>query len=225
MFQALIDQARALIQRLHASVRQGRDDVPEAEKLRLSELEAWDAASHGIVELVFGPAALETARWRSLTERRAGLAGEAMRKDIKRGEFFGLIDYFHLAIGMLLEFEARYQLALAATPAPASSTALAARPGLAVPEPAAQPAPREPEAAPESSYEPEYVVEQPPPAARPSNGRWELTIAVGADTYQWLAEVAKIREPASADDRAAARLAATILDRVAANTRFERRGG
>src|SRR5436190_521183 len=48
-------------------------------------------------------------RWRALAERRGGLVGDARRRDIKRGDYFGLIDYFNLAIGALLEFEASYQ--------------------------------------------------------------------------------------------------------------------
>src|SRR6185295_10954650 len=83
--------------------------VPEAVKLRLSELEAWETATQAIVHFAFGADTAEAARWHALAQRRAALVGEAVRKDMKRGEYFGLIDYFHLAIGVLTEFEAKYR--------------------------------------------------------------------------------------------------------------------
>jgi hypothetical protein len=199
MFQALIDQAHGLIQRLHASAEQGRDAVAEGSRVRVSELEAWDTASRAIVDLVFGGESAEAARWRALAERRAALVGEAMRKDMKRGEFFGLIDYFHLAIGALLEFEARYAHQGSGAPAANGSVAL-----------------------PESPAPPHALANGHRPAA-PANGPWELTIAVSAATYRWLAEVAA-RDPAEGGAEAAARLAASIVERVAANTRAEKRG-
>jgi hypothetical protein len=120
-----------------------------------------------------------------------------MRKDIKRGEYLGLIDFFHLAIGVLLEFEAKYQHRLAA-PSAAPAPAAAALAGQLAP-PAQAPAPRA------------------------ANG-WELTIALTGDTYQWLADAAAAREPAEDEDGdAAARLAATIIERVAANSRHKQR--
>jgi hypothetical protein len=194
--------------------------------VRFSELEAWDAASHAIVELIFGADSPEARRWRGLTERRAGLAGEAMRKDIKRGEYFGLIDYFHLAIGALLEFEAAYRHRQAAEPAiPRTAGALVDQSPTPVQEPPPTPV-QEPPPAP--------APEPPPasaptnglaPAARAINGGWELTIAVSGATYRWLAGVATAREPEESDEDAAARLAATIVERVAANTRAEKRHG
>src|SRR5215216_2849011 len=97
MFQALIDQAYDMVQRLYACAEKGRNDVPLAVTIRYSEYEAWDTAAYGILSTVFGPDAAEISRWRSLADRRATLLGEARRSDVKRGEFFGLIDYFNLA--------------------------------------------------------------------------------------------------------------------------------
>src|SRR5205823_2759240 len=109
MFESLIEQAHSIIQRLHTSAEQGVDKVPEATKVRPSELEAWDTTAHAIVALLFGANSAAWVRWRALAERRGGLVGDARRRDIKRGDYFGLIDYFQLAIGALLEFEASYQ--------------------------------------------------------------------------------------------------------------------
>jgi hypothetical protein len=197
MFQPLIDQGRDMIRRLYASAEQGRDAAPEASKIRPSELEAWDSAARGIIRTLFGADAAELAWWQALAERRAALVGEAMRKDIKRGEYLGLIDFFHLAIGVLLEFEAKYQHRLAAPNAAPAPVAAALADQLAPPAQA--------------------------PAARAANG-WELTIELTGDTYHWLADAAAAREPADDEDEdAAARLAATIIERVAANSRHKQR--
>src|SRR5215212_3534797 len=127
MFQSLIEQARSIIQRLHASAELGLDKVPELTKVRPSELEAWDTAAHAIVVLLFGANSAAWLRWRALAERRGLLVGDARRRDVKRGDYFGLIDYFHLAIGVLLEFDASYQhrrAALAPTAQPGTPLAL-----------------------------------------------------------------------------------------------------
>jgi hypothetical protein len=198
MFQALIEQARDMIQRLHASAEQGRDTVPEALKVRYSELEAWDAATQGILHIVFGADTPELSGWQALIERRGALVGEAMRKDIKRGEYFGLIDYFHLAIGLLLEFEAKYQHQLASPYAASLRTAVGLAEQL-------------------GSYDQ-------PQVASAADDRWELTISVTRETYHWLNQVVASREPARINQgNAAARLAATIIERVASNTRQRKR--
>src|SRR6266508_4381965 len=119
MFQALIDQAHAMIQRLYACAEKGRNDVPLAVTIRYSEYEAWETTAYGIVRTVFGPDNAEVSRWRALADRRAMLLGEARRSDVKRGEFFGLIDYFNLAIGVLREYDAAYQCELNSTNLPA----------------------------------------------------------------------------------------------------------
>ncbi len=213
MFQALIEQARAMIQRLHASAEHGRDAVPEAVKLRLSELQAWDTSVQGIISLLFGPGAPALGRWRALIERRSALVGDAMRKDIKRGEYYGLIDYFHLAIGLLLEFEAAYRHQTASPPQ--AQVAAMAPPVAQLPPPD-----------PERRIASEDLLDGRPPAARAVDGRWELTICVTGETYRWLSEAAVAREPGRDDDGgAAADLAATIVERVAQNTKRKQQYG
>jgi hypothetical protein len=194
MFEALIEQARDMIQRLHASAEQGRDAVPELVKVRYSELEAWDAATQGIVTIVFGADTAELPVWQALIERRGALVGEAMQKDIKRGEYFGLIDYFHLAIGLLLEFEAKYQYQLA-SPYLDSLRAAAGLTDQLAPLDQAH-------------------------LASPADDRRELTIWVSRETYHWLNQVAVSRELGRANQgNAAEQLAATIIERVALKTR------
>jgi hypothetical protein len=194
MFEALIEQARDMIQRLHASAEQGRDAVSELVKVRYSELEAWDAATQGTVTLVFGANTAELSQWQALIERRGALVGEAMQKDIKRGEYFGLIDYFHLAIGLLLEFEAKYQYQLA-SPYLDSLRAAAGLTGQLAP--------------PDQAH-----------LASPADDRWQLTISISRETYHWLDQVAISRELGRADQgNAAERLAAIIIERVASKTR------
>jgi hypothetical protein len=216
MFESLIEQARSIIQRLHESAELGLDKVPESTRVRPSELEAWDVATHGIVALLFGANSAAWVRWRSLAERRGVLIGEAGRRDIKRGDFFGLIDYFHLAIGVMLEFEASYQHRRA-TPAPAaanSSTTLALPP--------AQPAPVQP-APPSPPVKPPPP--EPPPLVRTTDDGWELTVALTDEAYEWLRAVVAAREPARTGDSAAiVELAATIIERVARNSQREARG-
>jgi hypothetical protein len=213
MFQSLIEQARSIIQRLHASAEIGVDKVPEATKVRPSELEAWDAAAHAIVALLFGANSAAWSRWRALAERRGVLVGDARRRDIKRGDYFGLIDYFHLAIGTLLEFEASYQHRRA-SPAPAEaspSTTLVLPPAKPKPAPRSQPV---------SQPQPE-----PPPLVRTTDDGWELTLALTDEAYDWLRGVVATREPARTGDSAAiVELAATIIERVARNTQRETRG-
>ncbi|HJZ45611.1 MAG TPA: hypothetical protein VKE41_00530 [Roseiflexaceae bacterium] len=213
MFEALIEQARNIIQRLHASAEQGLDKIPEATRVRPSELEAWDAAAHAIVALLFGANSAAWARWRALAERRGALVGEARRRDIKRGDYFGLIDYFHLAIGALLEFEVSYQHKRA-SPAPAQaspSTPLALQPAQPEQAPLSQP---------NGQQRPE-----PPPVVRATDDGWELTLALTDDAYDWLRSVVATRDPARAGDSAAiVELAATIIERVARNTQRGVRG-
>jgi hypothetical protein len=203
MFQPLIEHARDIISRLHVSAERGRDAVSESQKLRYSEFEAWETAARGIVGVVFENDTAEVARWRALADRRRTLVGDAMRQDMKRGEYYGLVDYFHLAIGLLLEFEATYQHEMAA---------LAARP-----ERTGTPLGNHEQLPPPASPPPQP--EQHGPARRVEAG-WELTIPLRDSTYEWLASVAA-REAAlnTADGEATARLAATIVERVAANAR------
>jgi len=207
MFQSLIDQARSIIQRLYASAELSVDKVPEATKVRPSELEAWDAAAHAIIVLLFGANSAAWSRWRALAERRGGLVGDARRRDIKRGDYFGLIDYFNLAIGTLLEFEASYQHRRA-VPAPAAanpSTPLALPPAKPEPAPPSQPV---------SQPQPE-----PPPPVRTTDDGWDLTLTLTDEAYEWLRGVVAARQPArTGDSGAIVELAATILERVARNT-------
>jgi hypothetical protein len=205
MFQSLIEQARSIIHRLHASAELGVDKVPEATKVRPSELEAWDTAAHAIVALLFGANSAAWSRWRALAERRGGLVGDARRRDIKRGDYFGLIDYFHLAIGALLEFEASYQQRSAA-PAEANPSTLALPTAKIEPAPASQPQP------------------DPPLLVRTTDDGWELRLALTDEAYDWLRGVVAAREPARTGDSAAiVELAATIIERVARNTKRETR--
>lgn len=217
MFEALIEQARSIIQRLHTSAELGVDKVPEPTKVRPSELEAWDAAAHAIVALLFGANSAAWLRWRALAERRGALVGEARRRDIKRGDYYGLIDYFHLAIGALLEFEASYQQRRSA-PAPAEvpSGALALRPGQ--PEPASSPHNGQQHAAPPAAA-------APAPLVRATDDGWELTLDLSDEAYEWLRAVVASRDPArTGDSTAIVELAATIIERVARNTQREARG-
>ena len=209
MFESLIEQAHSIIRRLHESAELGLDKVSEVTKVRPSELEAWDVATHGIVALLFGANSAAWVRWRALAERRGVLIGEAGRRDMKRGDFFGLIDYFHLAIGVMLEFEASYQHRRAAPASAADnpSTTLALPPAPAVPAPPSPPP------------------ATPPPLVRTTDEGWELTLALTDEAYDWLRAVVASREPARTGDSAAiVELAATIIERVARNTRRDTRG-
>jgi hypothetical protein len=220
MFESLIEQAHSIIQRLHESAELGLDKVPEATKVRPSELEAWDVATHGVVALLFGANSAAWTRWRGLAERRGVLIGEAGRRDIKRGDFFGLIDYFHLAIGVMLEFEASYQHRRAGPVA-------AATPSTTLALPAAQPAPAPP-TQPVSPPPPPAAPPPPPaplPLVRTTDDGWELTVVLTDEAYDWLRAVVTTRDPARTGDGAAiVELAATIIERVARNTQRETRG-
>ena len=219
MFEALIEQARSIIQRLHTSAELGLDKVPETTKVRPSELEAWDAAAYAIVALLFGANSAAWLRWRALAERRGALVGDARRRDIKRGDYYGLIDYFHLAIGALLEFEASYQhRRIAPAPLEASTSgALALRPGQPEPPPSSLSNGQQAAAPP--------VELSPPALIRATDDGWELTLAVSDDAYEWLRAVAASRDPArTGDSTAIVDLAATIIERVARNTQRETRG-
>jgi hypothetical protein len=221
MFEALIEQARSIIQRLHTSAELGLDKVPEPTKVRPSELEAWDTAAHALVALLFGANSAAWLRWRTLAERRAALVGDARRRDIKRGDYYGLIDYFHLAIGALLEFEASYQhrRASPAPPEPSSSGALALRPG----QP--EPAPTSPSNGQQQPPAPPSVEISPPALVRATDDGWELTLELSDEAYEWLRAVTASRDPGRTGDSAAiVELAATIIERVARNTQRETRG-
>ena len=87
MFESLIEQARSIIQRLHESAELGVDKVPESIRVRPSELEAWDVATHGIVALLFGANSAAWVRLRALAElnpcilgRQQGKVGEHCRE-------------------------------------------------------------------------------------------------------------------------------------------------
>ena len=213
MFQALIDQAYDMIQRLYACAEKGRNEVALAVTIRYSEYEAWETAAYGILKTVFGPDAAEVARWRSLADRRAMLLGEARRSDVKRGEFFGLIDYFNLAIGALREYDAIYQHER-------SSAALAAQqaaepPADLVPVPAherlQQPAHED------EAEESQDEFDEPEVVRRVAEDRWDVIISLNNHSYEWLVEMAAAREPArTADGDAVARLASAIIERVVA---------
>jgi hypothetical protein len=222
MFQALIDQAYDMIQRLYACAEKGRNEVPLAVTIRYSEYEAWETTAYGILKTVFGPDAAEISRWRSLADRRAMLLGEARRSDVKRGEFFGLIDYFNLAIGVLREYDAVYQHER-------SSAALAAHqagepPSDLAPIPAHERL-QQPTAE-EQIEESQDQFDEPEVVRRAAEDRWDVIVGLNNDVYNWLHEMAAAREPTkTADGAAVARLAAAIIERVAAQMQRSREHG
>jgi hypothetical protein len=222
MFQALIDQAHDMIQRLYTCAEKGRNDVPLAITIRYSEYEAWETAAYGIVSTVFGRDAAEVSRWRSLADRRAMLLGEARRNDVKRGEFFGLIDYFNLAIGTLREYDAAYQHQRSSANVEAQQTAetpadLARMPAN---EQLQQPASQD------QFDESEEQFEEPEVLRRVAEDRWDVIISLSNASYDWLVEMAAAREPSkTADSPAVARFAAAIIERVATQMQRSRERG
>ena len=214
MFQPLIDDARNMIARLHQSAEKGRDHVPSSVMMRYSEFQSWENAVQAVARLVFGEESPALERWHLLVNRRDALVTEAMRKDVKRGEYFGMVDYFHLAIGVLREFEAMYQYQLATyergpEPAPTVTTVNGASNGAGY---AASPG-----ASPElplNRAEPRQRV------AHPGENQWDVLITVNDHAYDWLSDVAAARDPGGLiAPEAVARLAATIIERVAAQSR------
>jgi hypothetical protein len=222
MFQALIDQAHDMIQRLYACAEKGRNDVPLSVTIRYSEYEAWETAAYGIVSTVFGRDAAEVSRWRSLADRRAMLLGEARRSDMKRGEFFGLIDYFNLAIGVLREYDAAYQhernsanaVDQQTTDTPADLAPMPAREQLQ--QPASQ----------DQFEESEEQFDKPELVRRVAEDRWDMIISLSNTSYNWLVEMAAAREPTkTADSAAVARFAAAVIERVATQLQRSREHG
>lgn len=203
MFQALIDQAQELIQRLYACAEKGRNDVPLAVTIRYSEYEAWDTSARGIIGVAFGADTAEMLRWRALAERRAALLGEARRNDVKRGEFLGLIDYFQLAIGMLREFDAAYQHDM-------SMTSMASQAAVEVQTVNGA----QQFGAPISQHH-----AQEPHLAAPAADPWQITLTLNEEIYNWLADSAAAREQKRTAGHAdVVRLATAIIERVAAQT-------
>lgn len=227
MFQALIDQAYDMIQRLYTCAEKGRNEVPLAVAIRYSEYEAWETTAYGIISTVFGPDSTEVGRWRALSERRSMLLVEARRNDLKRGEFFGLIDYFNLAAGVLREYEAAYQHDKIAAQASASNMAdtPASTPSDTPTDLAplhAQEPPRQPASADQVD---QAEIDEPDVARRVAADRWDVIISLNDEVYTWLADMAATREPTSTDGSAVARLAATIIERVVTQTQRSRARG
>lgn len=103
------------------------------------EFEAWGTAAQGIIGALFGAKSPALARWLALGERQSQLnqRGGAQRRQARR-VLFGLIDYFHLAIGLMTEFEVAYR---AGAPQPPGATRqFADRSGASTPA-AAEPVP------------------------------------------------------------------------------------
>lgn len=207
MFQPLIDDARDMIGRLHLSAEKGRDNVPSSVMMRYSEFQAWETAVQGVARLVFGEDSPALDRWQTLVQRRDTLVSEAMRKDVKRGEYFGMIDYFHLAIGVLREFEAMYQYTLATPPAAEPPTAPAATPYI-VSQPLATVSTEAARAEPRARV------------ARLPNNQWDVTITLEDAIYRWLSDIVAARNTTGVIEPAAvAHLAASIVERVATQSR------
>lgn len=203
MFQALIDQAQELIQRLYACAEKGRNEVALAVTIRYSEYEAWDTMARGIIGVAFGDDTTEMLRWRALAERRAALLGDARRNDVKRGEFLGLIDYFNLAIGMLHEFDATYQHDM-------SMTSLASQPAVEV---------QTVNGAQQSAPLARQAYAQEPHLSAPADDPWQVTLTLDEEIYNWLADSAAAREQKRTAAHAdVVRLATAIIERVAAQT-------
>ena len=225
MFQALIDQAHDMIERLYACAEKGRSEVPLAVAIRYSEFEAWETTAFGIINTIFGPDSAEVARWRALTDRRSMLLVEARRNDLKRGEFFGLIDYFNLAAGVLREYEAVYQHDKAAqasastaadTQTSVSSNGSANLAPLHTQELPHQPVHANPSAAQEK-------IAEPPIARRVAANQWDVVVSVNNDVYSWLSDMAALRDRATpTDGSAVARLMTTIIERVVLQTQRSR---
>ena len=223
MFQALIDQAHDMVNRLYACAEKGRTEVPLAVAIRYSEFEAWETTAFGIINTVFGSESTEVARWRALAERRSMLLVEARRSDLKRGEFFGLIDYFNLAAGVLREYEAAYQHDMIAAPAspPVETVTTVAVNGTT--DLASVPAP-EPTFHASNSHDREF--REPPVVRQVADDQWNVIVSVNDDVYTWLSEMAALRDrTSSADGSAVARLATTIIERVAMQTQRSRARG
>ena len=200
MFEPLIDQARDLIQRLHAGADKAREGGAATMPIRSSEFEAWGTAAQGIIGALFGADSPALARWLALGERQSQLISEAVRSDGKRGEYFGLIDYFHLAIGLMTELEVAYRAGVP-QPRPAPAGQFADRSGASAPA-AAEPAP--------------------PAAGAPGSLALELRPA----TYEWLEALTASRTGARSPDReAVAQVAGAILEQVIATMRRGQRAG
>ena len=197
MFEPLIDQARDLIQRLHAGADKAREGGAATMPIRPSEFEAWGTAAQGIIAALFGAASPALARWLALGERQSQLISEAVRSDGKRGEYFGLIDYFHLAIGLMTELEVAYHAsAPQAHPAPAGQ--FADQSGASVPA-AAEPAPA-------------------PPGS--------LALELRPSTYEWLEALTASRTGMRHPEReVVAQVATAILEQVIATMRRGQRAG
>jgi len=215
MFQPLIEDARNMIARLHQSAEKGRDHVPSSVMMRYSEFQSWENAVQAVARLVFGEESPALERWQLLVNRRDALVTEAMRKDVKRGEYFGMIDYFHLAIGVLREFEAAYQHQQAiyergVEPAPTVTTVNGTNNGASHAPSHAAPS----HELPLTHAEPRQRV------ARLGANQWEVLITVNDHTYDWLSDVVAARDASGLiAPEAVARLAATIIERVAAQSR------
>ena len=213
MFESLIEQAHSLIQRLHASAELGLDKVPEATKVRPSELEAWDVAAHGIVALLFGANSAAWLRWRALAERRGGLVGEAAAQRYQARRLFRADRLFPSRDRRAAGVRGRLPASACGTRADGSQSqhhagAAAGAAGAGPAQPAAQSAAAEPL-----------------PLVRTTDDGWELTLALSDEAYDWLRAVVASREPARTGDSAAiVELAATIIERVARNTQRDTRG-
>ncbi|KPV54112.1 hypothetical protein SE17_05700 [Kouleothrix aurantiaca] len=215
MFQPLIEDARNMIARLHQSAEKGRDHVPSSVMMRYSEFQSWENAVQAVARLVFGEESPALERWHMLVNRRDALVTEAMRKDVKRGEFFGMIDYFHLAIGVLREFEAAYQHQLTVyergpEPSPTVTTVNGTHNGASHTATNHAPSPE----LPLNRAEPRQRV------ARLGANEWEVLITVNDHAYDWLSDVVAARDASGLiAPEAIAHLAATIIERVAAQSR------
>lgn len=200
MFEPLIDQARDLIQRLHAGADKAREAGTATMPIRPSEFEAWGTAAQGIIGALFGADSPALARWLALGERQSQLISESVRSDGKRGEYFGLIDYFHLAIGLMTELEVAYRAgATQARPAPAGQ--FADQLGASVPA------------------TPQHA----PPAADPPGS---LAIDLRPATYEWLEALTASRTGMRNPDRSSvAQVAGAILEQVIATMRRGQRAG
>lgn len=108
MFEHQIEQVKQLKDKVY-HCRELRNDVPDSQKVKNTELDAWFSTTKELILMVFGSDSIELKKYNTIYNSKGELIDRAMAAGDDRWEFTYWIDLFNLMVGLLYELEAKYK--------------------------------------------------------------------------------------------------------------------
>ena len=107
MFSRQIEKAKNFIKRIHIS-RDSNNEVPDSVKVRGTELRVWHNVTKNLILRTFGNTSSQLQNFTEIQDSQGEIIDRLIKMGDDKWEFNSSVDYFHLMIGLLEEFQAVY---------------------------------------------------------------------------------------------------------------------